>query len=160
MKKPRAAEEHVPDALDALEAVLDRVGGGDELVLADVQRLALREMDRDALAGRVARERDPPGPERAGDEEVEARDLALDAAGQLPQLDLDAGLLPEQDVVLEHDGLVRELDLELGDELAADVVGDAREGLVADVGRDGLGNVHRGLLGAESPEPRSSPGTS
>jgi hypothetical protein len=48
--------------------------------------------------------------------------------------------------VLEHDRRPRKLDLELGDELAADVVRDTRERLVADIGRDGLRNVHQVLL--------------
>ncbi len=88
-----------------------------------------------------------PGPDRAGDEEVEPGDLALDAAGQLLQLDLDAGLLPEQHVMLVHHADVAEVDLELGHELPADVVGDAGEGLVLDVRRNRLGDVHRFLLG-------------
>jgi hypothetical protein len=49
-------------------------------------------------------------------------------------------------MVLEHDRLVRKLDLQLGDELSAYVVGNAGERLVADIGRDGLGDVQRRLL--------------
>ena len=141
-EEARAAEQHVADALHPLEAVLEVVGRGDELVLPHVQRLAVGEMKRDALAGRVARERDPARAERSRDEEVEACDLALDPARELLQLDLHRGFLPEQHVVLEHDRSAAELDLELGDELTADVVGDAREGLVVNVARNGLRNVH------------------
>ena len=58
-EQARAAEQHVAHALDALEAVVEVVGRGEEVVLADVQRLPAREVQRDALARPVAREGDP-----------------------------------------------------------------------------------------------------
>src|SRR6202035_43640 len=86
-EQARAPEQHVAHALDALEAVLEVVGGGQEVMLADVERLSAREVQRDALARPVTREGDPPRTQRLGNEEVESRDLALDAAGQRLQLD-------------------------------------------------------------------------
>ena len=144
MKKPGAAEQHVAHALDPLERVVEVVGGGDELVLAHVQLLALREVERHALARRVARERDRARALRLRDEEVEAGDLALDAARELAQLDLERRRLPEQHVVLEHDLLVADLDLQLRHQLAADVVAHAREGLVAGGGWNLFGHLHVG----------------
>ena len=139
---PGAAEQHVADALDALERVVEIVGRSDELVLADVQLLAMREVERNALARRVARERDRAPPLRLGDEEVEPGDLALRAARELAQLDLEGRRLPEQHVVLEHDLLLADLDLQLRDELAANVVAHAGERLVPRTRRYLLGHLH------------------
>jgi hypothetical protein len=83
-----------------------------------------------------------PAAARAGHEEVEAGDLALDGARQLLQLDLDGGLLPEQHVVLEHDARAAHLDLQLGDELSPDVVGHSGERLVVNGRRERLRQVH------------------
>ena len=143
-EEARAAEEHVAHALDALERVVEVVGRRDELVLADVQLLALREVQRHHLARRVAREGDRALALRLRDEEVEPGDLALDAAGELAQLDLERRRLPEQHVVLEHDLLLADLDLQLRDELAADVVAHAGEGLVLRGRRDLFGHAHGG----------------
>ena len=49
-EEARAAEQHVLHALDPFEAVVEVVGGGDELVLAHVQALALAQVQRHALA--------------------------------------------------------------------------------------------------------------
>ena len=54
-----------------------------------------------------------PGAGGVRNEEVEPRDLALDASGELAQLDVHLGLLPEHHVVLEHHALLANLDLEL-----------------------------------------------
>ena len=63
-EEARAAEQHVLHALDPFEAVVEVVGGRDELVLAHVEALALAQVQRHALPGRVAREGDPPGAAR------------------------------------------------------------------------------------------------
>ena len=117
-------------------------------MLAYVQLLPLAQVQRDALADRVPREGNPAGAERASDEEVEAGDLPLHGALELPQLDVDARLLPEEHVVLVHDADVAEVDLELGHQLPADVVADAGELLVVDLAGDGFRYVHRAIIAA------------
>ena len=62
-EEARAAEHHVLHALDPFEGVVEVVGRRDELVLAHIQALSLAQMQGNALARRVTRERDPPGAE-------------------------------------------------------------------------------------------------
>jgi len=78
----------------------------------------------------------------------QAGDLALDPSGSLRKLDLHAGLLPQERVMLEHHRLVRELDLQLGHQRAADVVGHTGKAFVGDVRLDRFSRFIRGLLEA------------
>ena len=131
-EEARAAEQHVLHAFDPFEAVVEVVRRRDELMLAHVQALALAEVQGHALARRVPREGDPPRAQRLGDEELEPGDLALDRARKFLQLHVHLRFLPQQHVVLEHHAHVPEVDLQLGHEFAADVIGHARERLVVD----------------------------
>jgi len=56
------AHEHVGDAFDAGEGVVELIGGGEKLMLADVEAVALGEVDGEKMAGAVAAEGDATGP--------------------------------------------------------------------------------------------------
>ena len=89
-----------------------------------------------------------PGPDGARHEEVEAGDLALDRARAACAARSRRSVSFQSSTWCSNMTLpAAELDLELGDELAADVVGDAGEGLVVDVGAGSArAGAWRGLL--------------
>src|ERR1700690_77909 len=60
-EEPGAPEQHGPDALHPLEAVVDTLGGGEELVLSDVDLMARAEMEGEDVARPVARQGNLPG---------------------------------------------------------------------------------------------------
>src|SRR5207248_10780590 len=105
----------------------DVVGGRQELVLADLDRLPRLEVDGDDLARPVAGEGDLALAGRLGQEDRHPGDEALEGALHRLELDVDVRLLPEQDLTpaVGRDGAA-ELEAEDRDELALDVVEEVR----------------------------------
>src|SRR5579883_1703038 len=147
------AEEHVGDALLAAEAIVDVAHGGEELVLAHLDRLARLEVNREDVPGAVAGEGDLAGVLGLREEDRHAGDHALKGALQPLHTDLQARRLPEDDVVLEverHRAVQR--DVELRHELALDAVGDAGRTALGHLVRQQLRGVRHGaLLGSARP---------
>src|SRR5262249_15593444 len=124
-----AAEEHGADASYALEAVVDVARGREELVLAHLDLLAVAEMDGEDMSRGIAGEADLAAPGRLRHEDLHARDHPLQGTLHRAQPDRHRRVLPEQDVMLEENRLVRShIDRKDRHELAVDVVGDAGEG--------------------------------
>src|SRR5277367_2920341 len=98
-----AAHEHVGDAFDAREGVVELIGGGEKLMLADVEAVSLGKMNGEEMAGAVAAERDAAWAVGFGHEDGHAGENALESAGESFYADGGARVFPEQDVVLEID---------------------------------------------------------
>ncbi len=113
-------------------------------MLADVDRGAGLKVEREDVARAVAAEGNAAGAACAGQEEGQAGEHALERALERAELNGDAGVLPEEDVMLEIDGDGAQLDVEDGDEFAFDVVGDAAEGFILGDGGKERGDGHGG----------------
>src|SRR6185437_14938769 len=99
----RPAEQHVADALDAGERVVEVRSRRKELMFPHLDAGAGREMDREDVTRAVARERDLAGALCLGHEDRHARDHSLESAFQRVHPDVEVGLLPKHNVVLEED---------------------------------------------------------
>ena len=140
-----AAVEHVREPLDAAVVVLDAAGRGQELVLADDDALAPLEVQRHDVPRRVTAERELTRRLRLEQQQRHAAErAALEALLQRMQADLQAGVLPQQHVVLEvHGHLAVERHVQHGNELALEAVVDAGRGALLDLrGKDLGGRRH------------------
>jgi len=72
-------------------------------MLAHVDRLARREMQRHDLPGAIAAEGDVSRTMRLGEEDGQSREEPLHRAAHRPHADVHLGVLPQQHVVLEVD---------------------------------------------------------
>ena len=138
----RAAEKHVPDATQATEAVVDVGRRGQELVLADLDRLARRQLQVEDVPDAVAAESYLPGAPGLGHEDRHPGNGALESALHGVHPDLERRRLPEQDVVLEVDrhGAV-ELHRQRRNQLAVSAELDARTLPFVDHRRQQLGEI-------------------
>ena len=126
-----AAEQHVGDALHALEGVVDVAGGGEELVLAHMQLLARGRWIGTMWPAPSRLKAIMPGPRGLGHEDLHARDHPLERALHRLEADAHRRVLPQQDVVLEidrHPALTSTVST--GTSSPSMMVGDAAEGLV------------------------------
>src|SRR5450756_2635730 len=122
------AVQHVGQALDPDERVLDGVRGEQEGVLADVKLHARVQRQDHELAWRVTGERDPAWAVRDRHDVRHAPDRALHPAGRLEGGERYRLVLPQQEMVLEEDGVLwRESDLRDRDELPLYLAAACRE---------------------------------
>src|SRR5580658_7979060 len=136
-EKPGPAEQDITDAFVQFPGVINIGGRGEELMLADMQLLAMCQHHREDLADAVAREGDLARSTRLDHEQIHAGDQPLDHAGERPDAELQRGRLPQQDVMLEIDGLADlQIDRQDGHQLAAEMIG-----VTTSLGVLGLGRV-------------------
>src|SRR6185312_3260235 len=93
-EQPRLAEENVADSVHTLEGEIDRVGCSQELMLAHVDRLSAREMQRNYLSRTIATERDVPHPLGLRHEDWHAGYEPLERAGERLHADGNRRMLP------------------------------------------------------------------
>ena len=142
MKKPVPPKSMLAMPLDAFESVINVTGGGEKLMLADVQLLAGFDVNGDDMAGAIAAEGDLAGAGRFGDKDLHAGDHAFEGTLHGPDADRHAGVLPKQHMMLEVDAHAgSQLDGESRNQFAIEVIGHAGERFIRGLGGQGGAGV-------------------
>jgi len=137
-----SGEHDVRKTSDPVECVVERLSCSQPLVLANVKRLAPLQVHAKHMPRAVSAESDLARAHRADHHDRHSGDHSFECSGEFLDSNLDLGVLPQQDVVLEVDRHLVKLDMQNWNEFSLNVVNHARKRLVVNRGRFKNRNWH------------------